>query len=138
VKRELEDGIELDDDKARVDLVAVHAYLTQSYWAEGRTHDEVATHLADAARPLGLYRGSRQIGYARVAIDDRGAGLYDVYVEEEFRGRGLGVELVREAVESPAHAALAWRLKTRDAHGLYERFGFVRTGEREMARPRLS
>lgn len=138
MRRALPAGFELDDDRERVDIDAVHAYLTASYWAEGRTRDEVAAHLREAARVIGLYRGDRQVGYARVTIDDEGAMLYDVYVEEEFRGRGLGVELVREAVESPAHANLAWRLRTRDAHGLYERFGFVRTGEREMERPRLS
>jgi GNAT superfamily N-acetyltransferase len=52
------------------------------------------------------------------------AFLFDVYVEPEHRGRGLGVELVREAVDLGPHADLRWFLKTRDAHGLYERFGF--------------
>ena len=54
--------------------------------------------------------------------------LCDVYVLSAYRGRGLGVELVREAVENGPHAELNWTLATKDAHGLYQRFGFSRAG----------
>jgi GNAT superfamily N-acetyltransferase len=50
--------------------------------------------------------------------------LADVYVLEECRGRGLGVELVREIVDNGPNADRRWVLHTRDAHALYERFGF--------------
>jgi GNAT superfamily N-acetyltransferase len=59
-----------------------------------------------------------------------------VFVLAPHRGRGLGVELVREAVEHPAHRDLVWFLNTRDAHELYARFGFARPNERTMVRPR--
>ena len=138
MKRELGDGIELDDDVSRVDLDAVHAYLTTSYWALGRSRETVAELVVGAARVVGLYDGDRQIGFCRVASDgERFAWLADVYVLEGYRGRGLGVELVREAVENGPHAHLEWYLKTKDARGLYARFGFgPPQDERLMARPR--
>jgi GNAT superfamily N-acetyltransferase len=138
VKRELGDGIEADDDLSRVDLDAVHAYLTTSYWAQGRTWDEQAALVHGAARVVGLYDGDRQVGFCRIASDgERFAWLADVYVLEPYRGRGLGIELVREAVENGPHAHLEWYLKTKDAQGLYARFGFgPPQDERLMIRPR--
>ena len=62
------------------------------------------------------------------------AWLFDVYVLPEYRGRGLGVELVREAVENGPHARLRWILHTKDMHRLYRRFGFTTPGERCMER----
>ena len=138
MRRELGDGIELDDDVARVDVDAVHAYLTTAYWALGRTREKVVDLVGGAARVVGLYDGARQIGFCRVASDgERFAWLADVYVLEAYRGRGLGVELVREAVENGPQASLEWYLKTKDARGLYERFGFgPPRDERLMVRPR--
>jgi len=137
MRRELEEGIELDDDVARVDLDAVHDYLTTSYWALGRSRETHAELLAGASRVVGLYDGDRQVGYCRVVSDgDRFAWLADVYVLEPYRGRGFGVELVREAVENGPHAHLEWYLKTKDAQGLYERFGFGPPDERLMVRRR--
>ena len=125
MKRELGDGIDLDDDVERIDLDAVHAFLTTSYWAEGRTWDEQAALVQGAARVVGLYDGDAQVGFCRVASDgERFAWLADVYLLEDYRGRGFGVEMVREAVENGPHADLEWYLKTKDAQGLYERFGF--------------
>ncbi|HSJ51817.1 MAG TPA: GNAT family N-acetyltransferase [Actinomycetota bacterium] len=77
-----------------------------------------------------------QVGFCRVVSEDETfAFLFDVYVGPEHRGRGLGVELVREAVELGPHRDLRWFLKTRDAHGLYERLGFGPPDERTMERP---
>lgn len=64
------------------------------------------------------------------------AWLGDVFVLTAHRGRGLGVELVREAVEHPAHRALTSFLNTKDAHDLYARFGFRQPNERTMVRLR--
>jgi GNAT superfamily N-acetyltransferase len=125
MRRELPGGYELDDDRDRIDVEAVHAVLTESYWATGRPLDTVRHLVANAARVVGLYLEGRQVGFCRVESDAATyAFLFDVYVEPEHRGRGLGVELVREAVDLGPHADLRWFLKTRDAHGLYERFGF--------------
>ena len=128
MKRDLGDGFELDDDPTRVDRAAVHAYLGgESYWAEGRTRERQDELLDASERLVGLYRDGRQVGFAR-AVDCDAAGfvyLADVYVLEECRGRGLGVELVREMVENGQYADRRWVLHTRDAHALYEKFGFL-------------
>jgi ribosomal protein S18 acetylase RimI-like enzyme len=89
----------------------------------------------DADRVVGLYDGDRQIGFAR-AFTDGTALVYlaDVYVLPEYRGRGLGVELVREMVERGPYADVRWILHTRDAHGLYRRFGFGPPSERVLER----
>ena len=136
MRRELADGIELDDDPARVDLDAVHDFLSNhAYWAEGRSRETVERLVREAARVVGLYADGRQIGFAR-AFTDGVAAVYlaDVYVLPEYRGRGLGAELVREMVEGSPWADRKWLLHTRDAHALYRRFGFGEPSERLMER----
>ena len=136
MKRPLDDGYELDDDPARVDLDAVHTFLTQSYWAEGRSRETVERLVRDAQRVVGLYREGRQVGFCRAVSDDASLTyLADVYVLPEHRGRGLGVELVREMIDNGPYARRRWLLHTRDAHELYRRFGFGPPNERLMERP---
>ena len=124
---ELPDGFELDDERDRVDVEAVYRFLAEdSYWARGRPREVVERLVREAPRVVGLYRDGRQVGFARVVTDGVSiAYLADVYVLPEARGRGLGVELVREAVEGGPFADCRWLLHTSDAHGLYARFGFA-------------
>jgi GNAT superfamily N-acetyltransferase len=139
VRRALSDGFELDDDPARVDLTEVHRFLSEeSYWARGRRLETVERLVREAARVVGLYgTDGRQLGFARVVSDwVTVAYLADVYVHPDARGRGLGVELVREVVENGPLADVIWFLHTEDAHGLYERFGFVRPSRKVLERPR--
>jgi len=138
VRRELDDGIELDDDASRVDLDAVHDYLAnESYWAEGRPREVVERLLRDAQRVVGVYDGKRQVGFARAFTDGVSlVYLADVYILPGYRGRGLGVELVREIVENGPYADLRWVLHTRDAQTLYEKFRFGEPSERLMERVR--
>jgi len=135
MKRTLGDRYELDDDPARIDRDAVHAYLTRSYWAEGRSRETQDALVDAAARVVGLYRDGEQVGFSR-AISDGHVQSYlaDVYVLEEHRGRGLGVELVRFSVDEGPLATTKWYLHTRDAHELYRRFGFVEPSERALER----
>jgi GNAT superfamily N-acetyltransferase len=137
MRRELEHGYELDDDRSRLDLDVVHGFLTRAYWAEGRTPATVARLVARAARVVGLYHGGETVGFCRVESDEATyALLLDVFVLPAHRGRGLGIELVREAVERGPYADLPWELRTRDAHSLYERFGFgPPDAGRQMIRP---
>ena len=127
MRRALPDGLELDDDRGRVDVAAVHRFLSEeSYWARGRSLEVVERLVREAPYVVGLYRDDRQVGFARVAGDGVAiAYLADVYVLPEERGRGLGVELVRAAVEDGPFAHCRWILHTADAHGLYSRFGFA-------------
>jgi ribosomal protein S18 acetylase RimI-like enzyme len=117
----------------RLDVDAIHAFLTRSYWAEGVTRERVATSL-EGSLCFGLFDDERQIGFARVVTDRVTFGyLCDVYVLEEHRGRGLGKRLV-EAVRAHPELRELRRLllKTRDAHGLYEQFGFERVDGRDF------
>ena len=136
MKRDLGDGYELDDDPARIDREAVHGYLVRSYWAEGRPR-EVQDELIDgAARVVGLYHEGAQVGFSRTLSDGHAQSyLADVYVLEEHRGRGLGVELVRFSVDEGPFARTKWLLHTADAHDLYRKFGFGDPGERVLERP---
>jgi GNAT superfamily N-acetyltransferase len=136
MRRRLQNGLVLDDDPARVDVDAVHDFLANdSYWATGRPHHVVERLVREADRVVGAYDGERQVGFARAFTDGATlAYLADVYVLPEYRGRGLGVELVRAMVEDGAYSGLRWILHTKDAHGLYRRFGFVEPSERVMER----
>jgi GNAT superfamily N-acetyltransferase len=138
VKRELPGGFELDDDPSRIDVEAVVDFLTNhAYWAEGRPRELVARLIREASRVVGLYHDGRQIGFTRTFSDGASVTyLADVYVLPEYRGRGLGVELVRETVEEGPYKDTRWLLHTRDAHSLYERFGFTKPGERLLERDR--
>ena len=136
MRRTLAAGIELDDDPSRVDIDAVHDFLANhSYWAEGRDRDTVERLVNESQRVVGIYEGHRQIGFARAFTDDASvAYLADVYVLPQYRGRGFGVELVRETIESGPYARRRWLLHTKDAHDLYRRFGFGEPSERVMER----
>lgn len=139
MRRLLEGGYELDDDRARIDRAAVHRYLSEeSYWARGRPREAMDGMIERAARVVGLYGpGGEQVGFSRtVHVPDAGlAYLADVFVLPAHRRRGLGVELVRFSVEEGPYAAERWLLHTDDAHALYRKFGFA-ADERLLARPR--
>ena len=136
MRRQLPGGLELDDDPRRVDVDAVHEFLAnEAYWALGRSRETVERLVREASRVVGVYADGRQVGFAR-AVTDGVSFVYlaDVYVLPELRGRGVGVELVREMVEHGPYADRKWLLHTRDAHGLYRRFGFGPPSERVMER----
>jgi GNAT superfamily N-acetyltransferase len=144
VIRELADGYELDDDPRRIDIDVVHRFLSEeSYWAKGRAHSMVLASIEGSARVVGLYHAGSMVGFARVVTDTAVfAMLADVFVLVEHRGRGFGLELVSETVETGPFAALGWWLTTGtgegvSAQGLYERLGFsVMTGTTVMVRAR--
>jgi GNAT superfamily N-acetyltransferase len=125
--RELPGGYELDDDPRRIDVDVVHRYISEeSYWGQGRSHALVVAALEGSQRLVGVYRAGALVGFAR-AVTDRAvfAMLLDVFVLSEHRGKGLGVELVREMVDNGPYSNLSWWLGTDDAQGLYAKFGFV-------------
>jgi GNAT superfamily N-acetyltransferase len=138
VRRVLEEGYELDDDRRRIDRIAVHRYLSgESYWAAGRPREVQDALIDGAARVVGLYHDGRQVGFTRAVSDGHVQSyLADVYVLEDHRGRGLGVELVRFSVDEGPLAGTKWILHTEDAHGLYRKLGFVEPGPRTLERGR--
>jgi len=134
MRRDLGDGYELDDDPGRVDLVAVHRFLSeQSYWAAGRDYETQERLTRASARVVGVYRDGEQVGFCR-AVETPAVYLADVYILPVHRGRGLGEAMVEEMVERGPYADRTWILHTADAHDLYRKFGFGPPGERVMER----
>ena len=123
------DGYTISNDPARLDVDAIHAYLTTSYWAKGIPRATVARSLQHSMG-YGLYApDGAQVGFTRVISDwTTYAYLCDVYVLDAHRGSGLGVWLVETVLAHPELQGIRrLSLTTRDAHGLYEKFGFTRT-----------
>jgi len=125
----------ISTDRSRIDVAAVHAFLSRSYWAPGIPEDTVRRGIAGAIC-FGIYHGGAQVGFARVITDQATyAYLADVYVLEEHRGRGLAKWLMEVIMAHPDLEGLRrFALSTRDAHALYRQFGFelVANPERQM------
>jgi ribosomal protein S18 acetylase RimI-like enzyme len=130
---------ELDDDPVRVDRDTLWQFLsTEAYWGRWRTRSVVEQQLDSAWRVVGVYDSASgaMIGFARAVSDGAGfAYLADVYIDKEFRGQGLGMELVATMIDRGPGASFRWTLHTSDAHGLYERFGFTQPDRTYLERP---
>lgn len=114
------------DDPRRIPLDQLQALLNGTYWAASRPRYEIARHLRESVLTLAALNGDKLVAYARVGTPGPNVGyLFDVVVEPDFRGRGVGVELVRRVLDHPSVAGLPRiMLDTRDAMSLYGRFGF--------------
>ena len=136
MRREVGDGLELDDDEGRIDRAEVHRWLSEvSYWAAGRPRATQDRLIDDAQRVVGLYDGGRQIGFCRAASDGVSfVYLADVYVLEEYRGRGLGEALVRFMIDESPYADVRWLLHTTNMHPLYRKLGFAEPDYKVMER----
>jgi GNAT superfamily N-acetyltransferase len=122
-----DDGCQLSDDPARLDLDRICRWLGESYWAADRDRATIARSIENS-QTYGLYTpGDAQIGLCRVTTDlATFAWIGDVVIDPEWRGRGLGSWLVASVVERlQAHGVPRFLLATRDAHGVYERLGFT-------------
>lgn len=128
----------ISDDRARLDVDAIHAYLTRAYWSAGIPL-EIVERAVRGSLCIGAYDAEgAQVGLARF-ISDYATFCYvcDVYVLEEHRGRGLSKAMLGMAFDHPLLQGLRyWSLVTNDAHGLYRQFGFVPVAqpERQMER----
>jgi len=122
----LRDRFRITTDPSEIDVDAAHAFLTRSYWAEGIPRETVARSIRHSLC-FGVFDGGRQIGLARVISDFATyAYLGDVYVEPEYRGQGLSKWLMECVMSHPDLQGLRrWSLLTRDAHGLYRKYGFT-------------
>lgn len=125
---EITDGeVVISDDKTRLDLPAIHAFLSErSYWAKGVPR-EIVERSIDHSLCFGMYRAGRQIGFARAVTDfTTFAWLADVFIVEDARSGGFGKTLVAAVMGHPGLQGLRrFMLGTRDAHKLYERYGFA-------------
>ena len=119
---------EISEDNARVDFETVHGWLSNSYWSPGVGMDVVCRAAANSSLVISVFEhgSGKQIGYGRVISDKATFGyLADIYVDEAFRGKGIGKAIVKFALEHPDHQGFRrWTLGTMDAHGVYEQCGF--------------
>lgn len=120
------DGFEIDTDAKRLDLPRILGWLRGSYWAGDIAADRLALSFENSA-VWGVYGVAAQVGFARAVTDyARFAFLSDVWIDEAARGNGLGTWMVDAILNDPRMVKVTnWTLGTRDAHGLYEKFGFV-------------
>lgn len=120
------DNYTISTDPARLDIDAIAAMLTRAYWAQGRTREMIARYVQHSL-VFGIYHENKQIGLARIVSDyTTFAWLCDVFIHEDHRGKGLGKWLMETIHSHPDLQGLRrWLLATRDAHGLYEQFGWT-------------
>lgn len=127
----------ISTDLFRLDVDVIHRYLDRSYWAAGRPADVIRRSI-EHSLCFGIYNRTQQIGFARVVTDYATfAWVADVFVLEEFRGLGLSKWLMEIMIAHPdLQGFRRWALATKDAHGLYRRFGFneLKRPERWMER----
>ena len=117
----------INTQREHLQIEVIHKFLTkESYWAKERTKDQTATAIKNSL-PFGVYKGEDQIGFARIVTDYATfAYLGDVFILKEFRGRGLSKWLMEIIISHPdLQGFRRWILATRDAHALYEKFGFA-------------
>jgi len=129
----------ISTDDARLDIQTIHDFIANhSYWGQGRAV-EVVQRALDHSLNFGVYLGKHQVGFARVVTDYATfAWVADVFVLTEHRGQGLSKWLMEIILAHPQLQGFRrWVLATKDAHSLYERFGFIplHRPERWMERP---
>ena len=128
----------ISDDKSLIQIERVYNLLSNTYWAEHRSKDIIRKTIENSVC-FGVYKDGVQVGYAR-CITDYAAMYYlaDVVIDEEHRGNGLGKALIKSITEHEIFAPLFGVLNTRDAHGLYEQYGFQSDQESAMRKMRPS
>ena len=130
--------IEISKDKSRLDINLIHEFLTETYWAKGRTRDEVKISI-EHCLCFGVYIDNKQIGFARIATDYVVfTYLMDVFILPEYRGKGYSKQLMKVVIEEPLlQSCKTWMLKTSDAHELYNQFGYSELKHPERVMERL-
>lgn len=126
MKTEFEkEGFYISTYKDKLQLNVIHGYLKRSYWAKD-IEFELVKKSVENSFCFGVFQNDIQIGFARLITDyARFAYLADVFILEEFRGKGLSKWLMQEIIDSPELKTVkGWMLKTSDAHGLYKKAGF--------------
>lgn len=129
----------ISTDKSKLDISIIHDFLKTSYWAENIPLAVVEKSIENSLC-FGLYEDNKQLGFARVITDyATSALLKDVFILEPYRGQGLGKWFVECILEyTQLQDVRIWLLGTKDAHGLYRRYGFKNLTEPEKIMMRLN
>jgi len=123
----VKDDYIISTDKTKLNIALIHNYLSkESYWAKNIPLNIVKKSIKGSCC-FGLYISKDQIGFARVVTDHATFGyIADVFILDEYRGKGLSKWLMKEIMKHPDLQGLRrWMLATKDAHGLYAQFGFL-------------
>ena len=127
----------ISTEKSRLDLEVIHRFLDTSYWAQGRSVETIRRSIENSVS-FGIFKSVEQVGFARVITDYATfAWIADVFVLEEHRGKGLSKWLMEVIIMHPELQGFRrWVLATKDAHELYQKFGFheLKLPERWMER----
>lgn len=117
-------------EKEEMDVEYIHSFLTKSYWNEGISLAKIQKCI-DHSLNFGIFLEGKQIGYARVLTDFvRFSYLMDVFIDPQLQGKGYGKLLMTFILEDEDIKQLpGMLLATKDAHELYEKFGFKRFSE---------
>jgi len=120
------DGFVISTEKEKMDIDLIHSFLTRTYWAEGISK-EIIRRSIEGSLCFGVFENDQQVGFARMITDKATfAYLADVFIIEEYRGRGLSKWLMEVIMSDPDLQGLRRMiLATKDAHGLYKQFGFT-------------
>jgi GNAT superfamily N-acetyltransferase len=120
-----QDGYNISTDKSKLDIEVIHDYLTQAYWSEGISRDIIQKSI-DHSLVFGVYHHEDQVGFCRVISDHTTfAYLADVFILPAHRRKGLSKWLIKTVMDySSLQGLRRWMLMTRDAHALYEQFGW--------------
>jgi GNAT superfamily N-acetyltransferase len=117
----------ISTDKSKLDVAYIHQFLSEeSYWA-ANIPLQIVERSIEHSICLGVYDGEKQIGFARIITDQATFGyLADVFIDARYRGKGLSKWLMR-IISGLSFMPLLRRfmLGTKDAHKLYEQFGFT-------------
>lgn len=116
----------ISTDKTLLKKALIHEFLTESYWAKGISQNVVEKTIENSLC-FGVYKNIEQVGYARVITDYTTFGyIADVFIVESHRKKGLSKWLMRAILDHPdLQGFRRWMLATKDAHSLYEKFGFT-------------
>ena len=120
------EGFIISTEREKLDIDLIHSFLNRTYWAEG-IYKETIRKSIDGSLCFGVFENNKQIGFARMITDKATfAYLADVFIIEDYRGRGLSKWLMEIIMSHPELQGLRRMvLVTKDAHGLYKQFGFV-------------
>ena len=130
--------IEISTNKSKLQLDVIHQFLTETYWAKGRTLEEVKTSI-EHCFCFGVYIEDKQIGFARIATDYVVfAYIMDIFILPDYRGNCYSKQLMKAINDAPQlKACKVWMLKTADAHNLYRQFGYTDLQHPEKLMERL-
>lgn len=129
--------INTNSDQLQLDVIS--GFIQRSYWASDRPL-EIIRRTLETSLCFGLYHATEQIGFARVVTDYATvAWLCDVFIDEAYRGRGLGKHMMQAIMSHPdLQTVRRWTLNTRDAHELYRKFGFSELRDPNFSMERIN